>query len=70
MPLVATMDDDLDFLRQKAHQCREFARYHDGAAAAGLLGMAEELEAKAADVERRLAMLRERLRPSRLQRRH
>jgi hypothetical protein len=64
------MDEDLEFLRLKARQCREFARYHDGAAAAGLLDMADELEAKAADVERRLAILRQRLPPPRPQARH
>ncbi len=45
------MDDHLDFLRAKARQCREFARYHDGEAAAGLLTMADDLEAKAEEVE-------------------
>jgi hypothetical protein len=64
------MDEDLEFLRHKARQCREFARYHDGAAAAGLRDMADELDAKATDIERRLAMLRERLGPPRLQPRH
>ena len=64
------MDEDLDFLRQKARQCREFARYHDGAAAATLLDMADELEAKAADVERRLAMVQRSLERERSQPRH
>ncbi len=52
------MEDDLTFLRDKARQCREFAAYHDGAAAEGLTRMATELEARAADIEHRIAAVR------------
>jgi hypothetical protein len=49
------MDDQEDFLRQKARQCRDMARYHQGEAAAALLQMADELEAKADEVARERA---------------
>src|SRR4051794_19203617 len=41
--LQEPMDDQEDFLRQKARQCRDMARYHQGEAAAALLEMASEL---------------------------
>lgn len=43
--------DTSDFLRIKARQCRDYARYHEGAAADGLRRMAAELDAKADEVE-------------------
>ena len=64
------MDDDLAFLRDKARQCREFALYHDGAAAEGLTRMAEELEARAAEIEQRMAAVRAAVRSHLLPSRH
>ena len=46
-----------DFLRDKAKQCRDFARYHDGAAARQLMIMADELEAQAEALEHIVAGL-------------
>lgn len=46
------MDDQEGFLRQKARQCRDMARYHIGDAAAALLQMADELDAKADEIAR------------------
>jgi hypothetical protein len=51
------MDSTHGFLRDKAKQCRAFARYHEGAAAAQLLTMADELEAKAEALEHIVADL-------------
>ena len=44
------MDEQEEFLRQKARQCRDMARYHSGEPAAALLQMAGELEAKADEI--------------------
>jgi hypothetical protein len=44
------MDEQEDFLRQKARQCRDMAHYHTGTAAAALLQMADELDAKADEI--------------------
>jgi hypothetical protein len=44
------MDEQEEFLRQKARQCRDMARYHSGEAAAALRQMADELEAKADEI--------------------
>ncbi len=46
------MDEQEDFLRQKARQCRDMARYHSGEAATALVQMADELEAKADEIAR------------------
>ncbi len=52
-PLLAIqepMDEQEEFLRQKARQCRDMARYHSGEPAAALLHMADELDAKADEI--------------------
>jgi hypothetical protein len=51
------MDHTHDFLRDKAKQCRDFARYHNGASARQLMTMADELEAQAEALERIVAGL-------------
>lgn len=49
------MDDQEAFLRRKAQQCRDMARYHQGEAAAALIQMADELDAKADEIARERA---------------
>ena len=62
--------DTFDFLRAKARQCRDFARFYDGEAADGLRRMADELEAKAGELEHRLANIVRLLHPGSGPRRH
>lgn len=53
-----------DFLRAKAKQCRDFAGYHEGSAADGLNRMANELEAKADELQDDLVSLVDTLHPA------
>jgi len=62
--------DTFDFLRSKARQCRDFARYHEGDAAEGLCRMAAELDAKADEIEGKLAGLVRLLHPGSAAPRH
>ena len=63
------MEDTADFLRHKARQCRQFAAYHAGEPAGRLIEMADELDAKARQLEQTLyPAVAELLMPS--QRRH
>ena len=60
---VAPAMDTYDFLRAKARQCRDFASYHEGDAADGLRRMADELEAKADELQHALVNLVDTLHP-------
>jgi len=46
--------DTFAFLRAKARECRDIARLHDDDGAAALRAIADELEAKAVELERLL----------------